>query len=335
MNEVRASGSADAVWTLRAGGDQVRFVVEVKRTVLPRDVQRIAAHLEQAKQEEQAECLILVTSSLTRRTRELLKDCDISYVDLRGHLRLIVPGRVLVVANADSEPFRTDEGTGSPDRIANPFRGKASRIVRALLANPARWWEVTEIAKSVDVSVGLVAKTLRSLEEEAYTRRDKRRRVRLRDAEPLLRRWAERSMNPFRRSARFTSTVGDPDAITSELASALSGTGRRYAITRLAAARFVEPYAPAAVVDIYVDDDPGSVGEDLQLYPVDRGESVRLVNPDDTGAFQFRAVTSGITIVNPVQLYVDLRNGGGREPEVAEQLLANRLRRDLLAESEG
>ena len=128
----------------------------------------------------------------------------------------------------------------------------------------------------------------------------------------------------------FVSRLPDPDEVTRRLSSKLGSFGVRYAVSRLAAARFVEPYAPARVVDIYVDCDPGGLAERLGLLPVDRGETVRLVRPDDEGVFQFCGEHDTVTVVNPVQLFVDLYNGRGREPDVAERLFDNQLREALV-----
>lgn len=98
-----------------------------------------------------------------------------------------------------------------------------------------------------------------------------------------------------------------------------------YALSRLSAARFVEPYAPASAVDVYVDREPGELESALNLFPVDRGESLRLVRPSDFGVLQFTEEREGVTVVNPVQLFVDLSNGRGREGDVAERLLENQL----------
>ena len=220
-----------------------------------------------------------------------------------------------------SAPYLPDQ----KDRIANPFAGKASRIVRALLAEPRRWWGVTELAERVDVSAGLSVKTLRTLEADLYVRRDRRRRARLVDGESLLRRWAAIARNPFRGARRFASPIPNPDELAVKLAERLTCLGVGYGLARLSAAKFIEPFAPARVVDIYVDRDPLDLAPKLDLFPVESGESVRMVQPSDGGVLQFTERCQGVTLVSPAQLFVDLSNARGREGDVAERLLENRL----------
>jgi len=318
-------GDADAVWVLRANSEEWRFLVEVKSTLWPSGVAAMAAQAQALAAETDADRCLVIVPKVTERTAEFLRREGIDYIDLRGNIRVSVPGRILVTARGGGKS--TDDDFPFPrDRIANPFAGKASRIVRALLAEPRRWWGVTELAERVEVSAGMSVKTLRTLETDLYVQRDRRRRVRVADGDSLLRRWAAVSRPAFRDAVRFTSPVPDPDELAIRLAERLGEMDVGYALSRLSAARLVEPHAPASVVDIYVDREPRELEAALNLFPVDRGESVRLVRPSDLGALQFTEEREGVTVVNPVQLFVDLSNGRGREGDVAERLLENQLK---------
>ena len=320
-----ATGRTDAVWVLRSGPDEWRFLVEVKSALWPRGVDDLTARVKKLAVEVEADRCLVIVPRVTERTGEFLERNGIDYIDLRGNIRITVPGRIHVVASGGQAGTAYDLPVPK-DRIANPFAGKASRIVRALLAEPCRWWGVTELADRVEVSAGMSVKTLRALEADLYVRRDSRRRVRVAAGESLLRRWAAVSGPAFREATRFASPIPDPDELAIRLSERLGEMGVGYALSRLAAARFVEPYAPARVVDIYVDRKPGELEAALDLFPVDRGESVRLVGPSDPGVLQFTEDRGGVTVVNPAQLFVDLSNGRGREVDVAEQLLENQLR---------
>ena len=318
-------GDADAVWVLRANSEEWRFLIEVKSTLWPSGVAAMVARAKALAEEADADRCLVIVPRVTDRTAEFLRREGIDYIDLRGNIRVSVPGRILVTARGGGEST-VDDFPLPKDRIANPFAGKASRIVRALMAEPRRWWGVTELAERVKVSAGMSVKTLRALEADLYVRRDRRRRVRVADGESLLRRWAAVSGPAFRDANRFTSPVPDPDELAIRLAERLGEMDVGYALSRLSAARFVEPYAPASVVDVYVDREPSELEAARNLFPVDRGESVRLVRPSDLGVLQFTEEREGVTVVNPVQLFVDLSNGRGREGDVAERLLENQLR---------
>lgn len=324
---------ADAIWVLRSGTDQWRLLVELKTTLWPRGVEAMAAQVKALAADAKADRCLVVAPRLTQRTRESLRRRGIDYIDLRGTLRVMVPGRLLLVTHGVGGAS-ADDLPALKDRIANPFKGKASRIVRALLANPQLWWRVTELADTVKVSAGQAVKTLRTLEADLFVRRGHHRRVRLSDGESLLRRWAAVSGSAFRNAKTFTSAIPDPDELAIRLSERLGGLGVNYALSRLSAARFVQPYAPARAVDVYVNCEPGDLAPALDLYPVQGGESVRLVRPSDEGVFQFTEQHQGVAVVNPVQLFVDLSNGRGRETDVAERLVEDRLRDTLTREVE-
>lgn len=214
--------------------------------------QALAAQAGALAAEAKADRCLVVAPRLTDRTREFLERQGIDYIDLRGDIRVTVPGRLLVMTHRvrePSAPYLPD----TKDRVANPFAGKASRIVRALLAEPRRWWGLTELAER------------------------------------------------------------------------LTCLGVGYGLSRLSAAKFIEPFAPARVVDIYLERDPMDLAPKLDLFPVESGESVRLVQPADEGVLQFTEERQGVTLVNSAQLFVDLSNARGREGDVAERLLEHRL----------
>ena len=232
----------DAIWVLRSGSDEWRLLVEVKSTLWPRGVEGMAAQAKALAAEVKADRCLVIVPRVTDRTGKFLERYGIDYIDLRGNIRVTVPGRIVLMARGRRKAS-VDYFPIPKDRIANPFAGKASRIVRALLAEPRRWWRVTELADRVEVSAGMSVKTLRALEVDLYVRRDRRRRVRLADGEALIRRWAAVSGPAFREASRFTSPIPDPDELAIRLTERLNGMGVGYALSRLAAARFVEPYA--------------------------------------------------------------------------------------------
>ena len=328
-----AGGGPDAIWSLRSGSHEWRMLVEVKSALWPRGVEALAARVKTLATEVKADRCLVILPRVTTRTGKFLQREGIDYIDVRGNIRITVPGRFLLIARGRRETSMADLPIPK-DRIANPFAGKASRIVRALLAEPQRWWRVTELADRVEVSAGMSVKTLRALEADLYVRRNARRQVKLADGESLLRRWAAVSKPAFREASRFTSPIPDPDELASRLAERLAEMGVGYALSRLSAARFIEPFAPAHVVDVYLDRDPEDLASKLDLFPVDRGESVRLVRPTDTGVLQFTEERREVTLVNPVQLFVDLTRGRGREGDVAERLFENQLRGTWNEESE-
>ena len=141
----------DAVWVLRSGSEEWCFLVEVKSTLWPSGVAAMAAQAKALAAETDADRCLVIVPRVTDRTAEFLRREGIDYIDLCGNIRVSVPGRILVMVRGGREST-VDDFPLPKDRIANPFAGKASRIVRALLAEPRRWWGVTELAERVEVT---------------------------------------------------------------------------------------------------------------------------------------------------------------------------------------
>jgi hypothetical protein len=64
----------------------------------------------------------------------------------------------------------------------------------------------------------------------------------------------------------------------------------------------------------------------MEAKPVDSGENLVVLIPDDRGVF-YRVETGSQRLVctNAVQTYVDLAHAGGRGEEAAEAILRQRL----------
>lgn len=111
----------DAVWVLRSGSEEWRFLVE--STLWPSGVAAMAARAKVLAAETEADRCLVIVPRVTDRTAEFLRREGIDYIDLRGNIRVSVPGRILVTARGGRES--TDDDFRFPkDRIANPFAGR-------------------------------------------------------------------------------------------------------------------------------------------------------------------------------------------------------------------
>ena len=75
------------------------------------------------------------------------------------------------------------------------------------------------------------------------------------------------------------------------------------------------------------DGDEESLMQRLDAKPVDSGENLRILVPEDLGVF-FKAQRSEgrLRATNPIQTYVDLMHCGGRGEEAAEAILGQCLK---------
>jgi hypothetical protein len=178
------------------------------------------------------------------------------------------------------------------------------------------------------VSIGLVNRVLRYFRDEGFIEDAKEGGVRLRDPEGLLRAWNEAyRFDRHERRSYFTLQKG------ATLAESLdrSDTGGMAAYAAFSAAERQAPHVrqPRTWVFVaagYLD----SVVRHAEAKPVDSGENLVLLIPDDPGVFLSFDTDKSVAerrlhSTDPVQTYVDLRHCGGRGEEAARALLEQRL----------
>ena len=173
-----AAGAArpHAVMVVQApDGTRLRLVVEVRNTLVPRDVPGILENLERASDLLGGRATPLIASPhLSSPVRDALEAAGVSYVDATGNLRLVAeqPAIYLKDRGADSPPWR------GPGRPRGTLRGvPAARVVRTLVDRSGS-------------STGATYRVVDFLDREALLSRGPRGEVDAVDWPRLLRRWS-------------------------------------------------------------------------------------------------------------------------------------------------
>jgi len=305
--------AGDAVISVGAPrGRSASILVAVRGGVAPRDVGTLFGGRSPLPAMDPSVPVAVFAPWVSPRSRVLLAERDIGYVDLTGNvcLHLDRPAVVLRTAGAEQDP-------DPPRRGSVSVRGTiAGRVVR-LLADVQPPYTASGIGAAAGVSVPYVSRLLGALDREALIRRGPRSLVVDVDWVDLLRRRAE--------TYRLFDTNGAHGY--------LSGTGPRDVVDRLRAGQV--PYravtgsfaavqrAPVAApgqLTVYVDD-PAATADDLGLLPADAGADVVLLTAYDVAVFDRAEVVDGLRVVAPSQLAVDCLAGNGRMPAEGEALL--------------
>jgi hypothetical protein len=309
-----ATERGDAVIDLRGANAYATIVVEAKRAVAPRDVERMLGAVGRRLRALGPQLPILVVAQwLSPRTRRLLTAEGLNYLDQTGNasIRLENPAVFIQTDGATRDPA---PGQRPRARLRGP---KAGRLIRTLVdVRPP--YGVRELADAAALAPGYVSRLLDALDEEALVERGRRGRVENADVPGLLRRWAE-SYDVFKtnETATFIAPRGASDALAGlqnaggEAAAAVTGS---FAAVRLA------PVAAPALLVAYCDD-VDAIASRLDLLPADQGSNVALLRPFDPVVWMRTEVADGIRYVAPSQAAVDGLTGTGRMPAEAEALL--------------
>lgn len=292
-------------------GKKTRLLVEVKRNMEPRDVRRCVEHMDEVVGRRRNAVPVIVSPFLTARTRQLLVEARLSYLDLTGNCWLVSrsPGLFISTSGENRNPQAEDRPVRS---LKGPVAG---RMVRALcdFLPPLG---VRELAARVGADPGYVSRLLALLDREALITRPLRGPVEDVRWKDLIRRWTA-DYSPFAagRVYRFLASRG-----LQAFAEKLRAFDQPYALTGSMAAAVVAPVAPPRLAVCYVDD-AEAAGQALDLRPAEAGINVMLVVPFDAVVYDRTWEKKNLKYVALSQVAADLLRSAGRGPEEGDALL--------------
>lgn len=301
-------------------GDQTAvLLIEVKASAEPRIVADWATRLPRPRDRPEGHYPILCAPYISGATAEMLKSHRIGYIDLSGNCWLDLG-------------FLFVERTGRTNRFKRPkdqqkiFAPRASRIVCTLLENPAKDWTLQELAQTAGVSLGLVHRLAKALDERLLA--EKRwGRFSLQDPGGLLDAWRSFYVEkriPWQRY--YWSRAQDVRASMYEIANSARAVGVRYAFTGPAAASLLVPYLMVPRIHCYVDALKPALLNVLKADPVPSGGNLWFNTIHQEDVFLGSRQVEDLYVVSDVQIYLDLCGIGGRGEEAAQILREKRLR---------
>ncbi len=316
------------VMHVKGGRIHVQIAVEARSRITPQTAISLA---ERMQRHHESRIPVVYAPVISPRVAEIVEQFGVGYVDQAGNCRLRSPGDGIVVDRRGyKSPARTPRG------VADVFSPKSSRIVRAMLSEPARGWQVRELAEHPDVAVaaGLVSKVKRSLLEQGYAV-ESNRRLHLRDPVGLLENWAKKYVGPAEQVAMYFR--GDTAAAERGVAAWCRENAIPCALAGFSAAWRLAPEVRYNVGAVYVNSlafDPGMLallGSSLGGKHAETGANLLLWRPFD------RSVLAGCRTLNPgdppvssaLQAYLDLKQLAGRGEEAATAVYRKHLANPL------
>lgn len=266
---------------------------------------------------------------ISPRVVEIARRHGISYLDAAGNCKIVAPESGLLISRSGLKTAVSAEKSSKTD----PFSPKSSRVVRVMLHEPIRGWQLTELAEHPDVgvSIGLVHKIKVWLIRENYAVESGQLLYLNRPGE-LLNAWS-RSYSGAAGERSFY-VRGETAEIEQKLMEWLTHHGLTCALARFSAAWKLAPEVRYSVASIYVDngmlqpDILESLRTDCGVKDVDSGANLLLLTPFDESVFA-QTVSSPLPATSPLQTYLDLQTAGGRGTEAAEAIYEKYLRDSL------
>ena len=278
-----------------------------------------------------ASAKVLAMPRISPRMAALCQENGWSWYDLAGNCRLELPG-ILLIERSGKEPVKPQPRSG-----ANLSTPEAARVVRALLAPEnagQRWTQRDMVAHFADLvprvpapSLALVNKVVQHLRDQAFLEQLPNRGFRVRDFDGLLQAW--RAAYRFDRHSRrpyFTLLQGR--VLQGRLRALDPNAEGRLAYAAFSAADLQAPAVRQPRMWVYLDPNLEQEFQSaVEAKPVDSGENLVVLIPDDAGVFyRAEAGSNRAACTNAVQTYVDLAHSGGRGEEAADAILQQRLK---------
>ena len=318
---------ADFIVVLNIGKQDFRLVGEVKKNLQPRYV---LDAIRQVKEycylvNEQA-YPVVVSDYISPRSAEILNKENVSYFDLVGNCRLCFAN---IYIEKEGKKSKAVEKRG----IKSLFGLKSSRMLRLMLKNPVRLWQVKELAARTELSFGQVSNIRRALLDQNYAIESEAGGFCINQPAALLSEWK----NHYKKSAvtsvsGFYSLLSPADRLAAvrEAIVKADDNNARIMLSGLSAARWQAPFSKSISETFYADKEGQKILEKyLMLERVNVGPNIIIEEPKDP--FIFKEATGcapGLKCTDEIQTYLDLYISGEREREVAEhiesQLLSER-----------
>ena len=314
QHQIRAGrGQLDLLLEVYApNGERAELVVEAKTKVEPRLVPQMIERLAMYCSDDLSDAVPVVAAAyLSPRSRQMLDDAGVGYIDLTGNIRIEAsqPGLFVSAAGADRDPWPQDSDLQS-------LRGRGTaRAVRAIVDYTPPFG-VRELSAATGASAPTISRVLDLLDREGIITREPRGPVQAVDWQAAISRWA---VDYSQTGSNLASTFLEPRGLP-VIKEKLAEGGAEYAATGAFAAQQFNPIAPARTATLYVENAQMAASQ-LELREAEAGANVVLLEPFDPVVFDRTLRPEGLRCVAPSQLCVDLLTGPGREPSQGEEML--------------
>ncbi|KRT69855.1 MAG: hypothetical protein XU15_C0008G0079 [candidate division NC10 bacterium CSP1-5] len=303
---------------LRRGDRRAVLLIEVKPSAELRIVHDWVDRLAQLPEAPDAHYPILCAPYISVKAAEVLKSHRVGYIDLSGNCWLDL-GFLFVERSGQPNRFKV------PKEQRNLFAARASRIVRTMLEHPGKDWTLQELAQTSGVSVGLVHRVAKALEERLFAER-RWGRFTLQDPGGLLDAWRSFYVEQRIRWRRYYwAMVQDVRTGMHEIASYARELEVRYVFTGPAAASLLVPHLMVSAIHCYVDALKPVLLDSLKADPVPSGGNLWFSVIQREDIFLGSHQIEDLYVVSDIQMYLDLSALGGRGEEAAQTLRERRL----------
>jgi len=303
--------SFDITTKIRLTDGVLSLIAEVKNSGQPRLAREAVNQMLRYKDNVPDAYFVFIAPYISPRAAEICESEGIGYLDLSGNC-LLSFDKVFIQKTGCPNQFKEKRD------LKSLYAPKAERILRVLLCNPGKKWNIKELAAESGVSLGQASNVKRMLFDRELIS-GKRGGFSLKDPLALLREWAENY--DYRKNVvqEFYSFKSVTD-IENALAAHCNYRKTKYALTGFSGAARIEPAVRYKKAMVYAADLAKEDFSAISLKAVKSGGNLLLFTPYDDGVFYGSSTVNEIQVASEIQLYLDLQGFRGRGEEAAEVL---------------
>lgn len=308
---------SDFLVRLESIDGEFNLIVEVKSSGQPRIARQAIDQLHSYTAVVPNPYVVLLAPYISDSTAQLCESEGVGYIDLAGNCRLSF-GQVYVEQRGMDNPYSEKR------ELRSLYSPKSERILRVLLTARQYSWKVEELAAAADVSLGLVSKVKRILENREWLDVHVAG-MRLRDPEASLKEWALEYRYRKHKASQYYSFASGAE-LEQSMAALGNDCHARIALTGFSAA---VRYAPTVRYNrsmMFCTGDVACLVEAAGLKRVESGGNLTMLIPYDEGVFYGSESKDGIPVVSPIQAYIDVAQQAARGEEAAAALLQEVIR---------
>lgn len=313
---------ADVVINANTAGQPYRLIVECKTEIFPRDLReliwRLRAIAGQPAGDAMPQFPFISAETISPGAKEILRQEQVGYSDKGGSLFVPAPGAYLFI----DKPLRKS----AEKKLGAIFQGRRAQVLHAVWEKRGEWFGVHQLAKLIDGAPATVSETLTTAERHNWLEirgSGPSKERRLADSQAFLDAWSEHQRQaPKPKLKKYFVPGGGLLDVTGKIDAAFANRQALYEITGEAAAQQYAPYlSSVSQVRCRFMDNTASRDalESIDARPVQEGWNLGVLEADSEGEFAFRRHQS-IWLASPLKVYLDLLQGAGRSPEMAQHL---------------
>ena len=305
--------SSDVVIEISTEYRDVELFVNIK----PRGEKRfIIEYINRVKSFIDSSRCMLIAPYISPDSAELLKNSGLNYMDLSGNCYVAADMIYISVEGKSNQyiPKRSNKNIFARSSI------KSAIVLKTLLNDPYREWQVQELVEMTGTSLGMISNIKTYLIENNWAEKVNSR-FRLKNIQDMLREWAR----VYNLKAEQTDEYYSLDRI-SDFEAGLSLRNNNHGTTvALGSFSAAARYAPTVRYNktfVYIElQDKQEFIRDFGLKKVESGGNVIICTIYDQTMTMFAREINNSIVTSPVQTILDLFSHAGRGEEAAEAII--------------